>query len=85
MPKQRMMKTSMTGPRLRAEIDALLPLSIDERAAKMKKMPKFKLALIADVIIRLNKKEFGIEEVRQVLLWEMPNGEYYIEIQGKHF
>lgn len=83
MPKQRMMKTSITGPRLRAEIDALLPLSFEEREKVMEKMSVAKLALMNDVIAQSNRKEIDLEKVTQAILWEMPNGRLFVEINGK--
>jgi uncharacterized metal-binding protein YceD (DUF177 family) len=83
MPKQKQMKTSMTGPRLRAEIEAMIPLSTEGREARMKKLNNFKLALLNEAIDMLNKKEIDLEKVTEAILWEMTDGKLWIEIKGR--
>ncbi len=81
--KQRMMKTSMPGPRIRAEIDAMIPLSFEDRMAKMNKMSTLKLALMNDVMDRDKSGEIDLKEVTEAIVWEMPDGKFFIEIKGR--
>ena len=83
MKKQRMMKASMTGPRIRAEINEMIPLSFKGRAERMGKMSISKMALMNDVITRSNRGEIDLEKVIEAIVWEMPNGKLFIEIKSR--
>jgi len=76
--KQKKMKASMSGPKIRHEIDAMAEMTREDRNAYMLAMTTAKLAIVAEVITNHGGKT---DHIIQAIVWEMPNGKGTLEIQ----
>jgi len=77
---QKKMKASMSGPKIRHEIDAMAEMTREDRNAYMLAMTTAKLAIVAEVITNHGGKT---DHIIQVIVWEMPDSSGTIEIQTR--
>jgi DNA helicase TIP49 (TBP-interacting protein) len=78
---QKRMLISMTGPQIRREIDAMIPMTFEERDAHMKKMSMPKLEIMAEMV---SDRYVGkLNQIMQAIVWENPNKSQSLEVQGR--
>jgi len=78
--KQKKMKASMSGPKIRHEIDAMAEMTREDRNAYMLAMTTAKLAIIAEMLTNHGGKT---DHIIQAIVWELPDGRGTIEIQTR--
>ena len=76
MPKR--MIYSMSGPRLRAVIDEMIPMTPEEREKRMEKMKTAEMHLIAGI---LQNCLDDLDKIYEAILWEKGGDKYSLEIK----